>query len=241
MRIRYDRTYRIRLYVAIIFMIILYVFTAYTKNNRSLNVIEMMNVFMASRPFVVVLPAIVSMLCSDISLEDLTSRNIYLVLQRSSRTRYIMSRISEIVLMSLLFVAATFIMCNLVTIIMTGSVSWYGIITEKIVAYTEQMFKRLLVFFVFCVTWGCIGSFFSIVFRNRSAGYVFPFIISYLLMWLRENYLKDLDVIDPSFWMSDVLMTKGNSTQLFLSMILVFITVVISYHLYLFREISRRE
>ena len=242
MRIKYDRTYRLRIYILVIISGLIYISSVFTNKNNTKDVIEMMNTFYSSDIFSVVLPAIVSVLSSDICFDDITSNSIYFQLQRKNRNYYILNRIFETLVISAIYVFASFLLYNIISVALTKSVTGYISASSSSLNNIEILLRQLVHSFVLSAVWGLTGSVFSLLLSNKSGGFVFPFVLNYLLGWIKSNYIQSIEFLDSKFWMDRALLLKETYREdMVVFLTLVLFVVSTAYYAYVFVKISRKE
>ena len=245
MRLKYDRTYRIRLYILIFMAALLFLVFLYTykgKGESESDQIRMINLFLSSEMYGILSPAFISFLCSDLMYEDVTSRYIYLHMSRTGRHEYIKTKIKEIFITAVIFTIGSFVLYHLVSSLIRGGFSYYSLVTDMTAETVGSHLFRMFISLVLMMIWGLEGSAFSLILNNRSGGYVFPFVINYLMIWLKENYLRNTEILDPSFWMQDRIysdpLLKEGTVVFLLIMLAVSVTV---YYIYVSEYVDKKE
>ena len=204
--------------------------------------IKMTGGFYASDIFQILLPIVICLLCSDICQEELSNNFVYVKLIRKNRLSYIGGHILSIGKYAFVCFIILVAVPQIIGMFLSGSFSIYE--STNIKAITEfELFKDECVnLFLLLLIYGFFGSMISVMFSAKAAGFLLPFALSYLLRWLRINYLKGIYPLDSSFWFSSDYMskTKTISEGTWLLLALVLITAVI-YSITIYRHITERE
>lgn len=224
---------------------LIYFFTS--KDERSPAIltkdpIKMAGGFYSSDLFRILLPIAICLLCSDICQEELSNNFFYVKLIRENRLSYIAGHVLSIVKYSCLCLLILVLIPQLIGIVLTGSLKVYGDTDLKEISALELYINQCLIAFLLILIYGFSGSMISVMFSAKAAGFLMPFAISYLLRWLRINYLKSIYPIDSSYWFSSEFFsnTKTVSEGIWLLIFMALTTVVI-FSVIIYRHITERE
>lgn len=208
----------------------LFVSGRYTvRNSGETDIFLMMGEFLSGDLYCVLCPALVSFLCSDILYEKLSGRTYYLELIRSSRLKYIIDNITVILISAFLWVFLNALGMQVISTLRFG-ISSYMSFSKDLYRSVDLFMGKSFSSFLLLAIWGLLGSLFGMILKNRSAAYVMPFALNYILKWLSGNYIKNLRFLDSSYWYTDALYQGTGTTVLtFLCLAISLVIVMVIY------------